>query len=249
MKAIFIAAGEGSRMGKLTIDSPKPLIEVNGRSILERQVSLLKKSGITEILIITGPFPDKYNFKNLSYLNDKNFKNHDQLGSLCVATNEIHDDVLLIFADIIFDELILEQVCKNNSDVVIAVDMDWEKYNARNQNPIDDADKVTIDNNIVKRIFKQKIEDDDKYPIGEFIGLMKLNLNGSKKFREILINLQKNHNGKFHDAESFTSAKLVDFLQELIEHKIIIHPEIIHGKWCEIDTIQDLEIARKMFKE
>ena len=64
MKAIFIAAGEGSRMGKLTIDSPKPLIEVNGRSILERQVSLLKKSGITEILIITGPFPDKYNFKN-----------------------------------------------------------------------------------------------------------------------------------------------------------------------------------------
>ena len=44
-------------------------------------------------------------------------------------------------------------------------------------------------------------------------------------------------------------AKLVDFLQELIEHKIIIHPEIIHGKWCEIDTIQDLEIARKMFKE
>jgi len=157
MKAIFIAAGEGSRMGKLTIDSPKPLIEVNGRSILERQVSLLKKSGITEILIITGPFPDKYNFKNLSYLNDKNFKNHDQLGSLCVATNEIHDDVLIIFADIIFDELILEQVCKNNSDVVIAVDMDWEKYNARNQNPIGDADKVTIDNNTVKRIFKQKI--------------------------------------------------------------------------------------------
>ena len=249
MKAIFIAAGEGSRMGKLTIDSPKPLIEVNGRSILERQVSLLKKSGITEILIITGPFPDKYNFKNLSYLNDKNFKNHDQLGSLCVATNEIHDDVLIIFADIIFDELILEQVCKNNSDVVIAVDMDWEKYNARNQNPIGDADKVTIDNNIVKRIFKQKTKDDDKYPIGEFIGLMKLNLNGSKKFREILLNLQKSHNGKFHDAESFTSAKLVDFLQELIEHKIIIHPEIIHGKWCEIDTIQDLEIARKMFKE
>ena len=46
-----------------------------------------------------------------------------------------------------------------------------------------------------------------------------------------------------------SNAKLVDFLQELIEHKIIIHPEIIHGKWCEIDTIQDLEIARKMFKE
>ena len=249
MKAIFIAAGEGSRMGDLTFDTPKPLIEVNGRSILERQTSLLKKFGINEILVITGPFPNKYNFKNVSYVNDQNFKKHDQLGSLGTAINEIYDDVLIIFADIIFDESILEQVCNNNSNVVIAVDMDWEKYRIRNENPIDDADKVSIYDKTVKRIFKQKTNDDDKSSIGEFIGLMKLNPIGAQKFREIFSNLEKTHNGKFHDAESFTSAKLVDFLQEMIEHEIIIHPEIIHGKWCEIDTIQDLEIARKMFKD
>ena len=41
MKAIVIAAGEGSRMGKLTKNIPKPLVLVNGKSIIERQLSIL----------------------------------------------------------------------------------------------------------------------------------------------------------------------------------------------------------------
>ena len=53
MKAIFIAAGEGSRMGSLTQNIPKPLIDVNGRSILERQLTILQKNSISDIIIIT----------------------------------------------------------------------------------------------------------------------------------------------------------------------------------------------------
>ncbi len=247
MKAIFIAAGQGSRMNELTLNIPKPLIEVNGRSILERQISLLKKFNIDEIVIITGPHPEKYKFENILYIDDKYFQNHDQLGSLAAGISEINDDVLIIFADIIFDELILEQILKNHSDITIAVDMDWSKYNIRNDNPIDDADKVSISDETVKRIFKHKVNDDDKYSIGEFIGLMKLNHNGAQIFREIFLDLEKTHHGEFHDAESFTQAKLVDFLQEIIQHNIKIHPELVNGKWCEIDTPQDLEIAKKLF--
>ena len=78
MKAILLAAGEGSRMKELTLDNPKPLVDVNGKSILERQISLLKKFDVTEIFIITGPFPNNYNFQNVSYIHDTNFKDHDQ---------------------------------------------------------------------------------------------------------------------------------------------------------------------------
>ena len=249
MKAIFIAAGEGSRMKKLTIDTPKPLIDVNGKSILERQITLLKKFDINEIIIITGPFSDKYKFENVVYVEDKEFRKHDQLGSLAVAIDQINDDVLIIFADIIFDELVLEQISKNSSDIVIAVDMDWDKYKIRNQNPIDDADKVSISNNTVKRIFKHKIKEDEKYEIGEFIGLLKLNQNGARIFKKVFFDLEQKQKGKFHDADSFTNAKLVDFLQEIIHREIKIEPQIIQGKWCEIDTIQDLEIARKEFRD
>ena len=40
---------------------------------------------------------------------------------------------------------------------------------------------------------------------------------------------------------------MIDFLQEIIERGIEIEVESISGKWCEIDTIQDLEIAKKIF--
>ena len=70
MKAIVIAAGEGSRMGKLTKNIPKPLVLVNGKSIIERQLSILKQNGILDIIIITGPHHEKFNFKNVVYVND-----------------------------------------------------------------------------------------------------------------------------------------------------------------------------------
>ena len=249
MKAIFIAAGEGSRMNNLTVNTPKPLIDVNGKSILQRQICLLQKFHIDEILIITGPFSNKYTFENVSYINDKNFKKHDQLGSLGTALNEIHGDVLIIFGDILFDKSVLYSVCKNNADIVLTVDMNWDKYLDRHDNPLENSDKVGMIDGQIKRIFKDKTEQDKKFDIGEFIGLMKLNDIGSKKFKQIFLDLQKNHSGKFHDANSFHDAKLVDFLQEMIEQKIKIMPEIIDGLWCEIDTVQDLEIAKKKFTE
>ena len=247
MKAIFIAAGEGSRMGILTENIPKPLLDVNGSSILERQIKLLNKFGINEIIVITGPFSEKYQFNNIKYINDNKFKEHDQLGSLFVASKEIQDDLLIIFADIIFDESILKQILNNNSEISIAIDMNWEKYETRNDNPIDDADKVSILNGDVKRIFKNMKFYTEKYKIGEFIGLMKLNNQGCMKINQVYSNLIDEHQGKFHDAESFKKSKIIDILEEMIERGIKIEAESINGKWCEIDTIQDLEIAKKIF--
>ena len=108
MKAIFIAAGEGSRMGHLTEEIPKPLVDVNGKSIIERELDLLNNNKITDITIITGPYKEKFNFKNVNYVNDEKFKEHDQLGSLMVARDSICDDVIILFADIIFEESILQ---------------------------------------------------------------------------------------------------------------------------------------------
>ena len=247
MKAIFIAAGEGSRMGVLTKDIPKPLIDVNGSSILERQIKLLNKFGINEIVVITGPFSEKYQFSNIKYINDIKFDEHDQLGSLFVASKEIQDDVLLIFADIIFDESILKQILKNESEISIAVDMNWEKYDVRTDNTIDDADKISVLNGNAKKIFKNMKFYTEEHQIGEFIGLIKLNNKGCKKINQVYTSLVDFHQGKFHDAESFKKSKMIDFLQEIIERGIEIEVESINGKWCEIDTIQDLEIAKKIF--
>ena len=85
MKAIIVAAGIGSRLGDLTKDLPKPLVDVNGKSILQRQIEIFNKFGIDEIIIIRGPHKEKFNFKNVTYVEDTYVSNHDLLGSLMTA--------------------------------------------------------------------------------------------------------------------------------------------------------------------
>ena len=249
MKAIIIAAGEGSRMGKLTQNIPKPLVNVNGKSIIERQLSILKQNGILDIIIITGPHHEKFNFEKIRYIRDENFVEHDQLGSLLSAKKEIDGDVILLFADIIFENTILAKILESKSDISIAVDMNWERtYASRTDNSFDEADKVRFELGNITRIFKTMTEEDKKFEIGEFIGLMRLSKNGSKQLVDCYEKIRA-HKGKFHDAQSIEKAKIIDLLQELIENKIKIDAIPITGKWCEIDTEQDLEVAKKIFKD
>ena len=54
MRAIILAAGSGLRLNQHTKDIPKALLDLNGKSILERQISLLREYGINEIFVVTG---------------------------------------------------------------------------------------------------------------------------------------------------------------------------------------------------
>jgi CTP:phosphocholine cytidylyltransferase-like protein len=76
MRAILMAAGMGTRLRPLTENTPKSLVEVNGMSLLERQIINLKEVGIDEIIVLTGylheQFDDlvkKYNL--IKVINDK----------------------------------------------------------------------------------------------------------------------------------------------------------------------------------
>ena len=58
MKAILLAAGKGQRLGELTIRNPKPMIEINGKPILEHNIEMCRKSGINDIYINLHHLPD-----------------------------------------------------------------------------------------------------------------------------------------------------------------------------------------------
>lgn len=247
MKVIFIAAGFGSRLKSQLDDVPKPLVNINGLSLLQRQILLCQKNGINDIFIVVGPQKEKFNFNNVHYIDDLDFKKHEQLGSLMAAKSEMNDDVLISFADILFDEKILKQILQSNADISIALDLNWEQsYQERLDNPSLEADKILIKNNKILKISKNIFSCNADENIGEFLGLIKLSKTGSNLFKETYDDLLE-HKGIFHDATSFRNAKLLDFLQELLESDKKLTPICIEGKWCEIDTPLDLKRARKLF--
>jgi len=250
MRAIILGAGSGSRMGQHTRDIPKVLLDINGKSILERQISLLREHGVNEIFVVTGYKREKHVLKDIEYIFNPRYSETEQLASMMVARTKVSDDVLIIFGDIIFDSQILQQILVSNDDIAIAIDLDWEKsYNERPDNPKSLADKVLINQKKILRISaKETSFDIENQTVGEFLGVIKLSANGSRIIIKKYEELEKSYVGKFHDADSFKKAKLVDILQELIDSKTEIYPITISGKWCEIDTPMDLERARKIFR-
>ena len=248
MKAIILAAGEGSRMGKLAQNIPKPLVMVNGKSIIERQLSILKQNKILDVIIVTGSHNEKFNFKNVVYVNDLEHKKHDTLGSLITARDYMNDEIIITYADQIFDEKIMESINNFSGDIGIAVDLDWEKnYVNRDQHPKSEAENVLINGNEILELRKNISECKENEKIGECLGLMKFSRKASKVFLDKYSELETSHKGKFHNAPSLEKALISDILQELIVSGIRISPIYVSGKWCEIDTPQDLQIARKLF--
>jgi len=249
MKVIIIAAGSSTRLAKETSDIPKGLLKINDKSIIEIQLELFQKNQLSDITIITGPNKQKFELKNVNYIQDYKFQDHDVLGSLMAAKPIINNDILTSYSDIIFDEKILKSMIEFTGDIGLAVDLDWEKnYVNRDQHPKSEAENVLINGNEILEIRKNILECKKNEKIGECLGLMKLSRKGSKVFLDKYSELEVSHQGKFHNSPSLEKALVSDMLQELIDSKINVEPIYISGKWCEIDTPQDLEIARKKFE-
>jgi len=247
MNAIIIAAGSGKRISNDVKNTPKSMVEVNGRPIIEHQISVLNKAGINQIYVITGPHSEKFNIKNVKYVKDEKYEKHDILGSLMEAKKFLEKDTLVLYSDIIFELKIIEKILSSKEDISIAVDMNWEKnYEGRTEHPKSEAENVELNNNNDIITIKKNINN-SKNNVGEFLGIIKFANEGSKYFIKKYEDVLQNNQGLFHEASSILKAYVTDMIQELIDSNIKIQPILISGKWCEIDTLQDLKNAEKIF--
>jgi choline kinase len=247
MNAIIIAAGSGKRISDEVKNIPKSMVKINGKPIIEHQLSVLNKAGVTEVYVITGPHSEKFNIKNVKYVKDEKYEKHDILGSLMEAKKFLEKDTLVLYSDIIFELKIVEKILSSKEDISIAVDMNWEKnYKGRTEHPKSEAENVELNSNedIIK--IKKNIQNTENN-VGEFLGIIKFRNMGSEVFVKKYDELIKNSNGLFHEAPSILKAYVTDMIQELIDSNIKIKPILISGKWCEIDTMQDLKNAEKIF--
>lgn len=250
MKVIFLAAGYGNRLGDLTKNLPKCLLEINGQSILKRDMNAFMENGITDFYIITGPYSDKFTFKNVNYIQDSNYENHDVLGTLMEARNLLDDDVIISYTDIVYDTSIVKKLLNFEGDIGLAVDMNWEEaYVGRTDHPIAEAANILSKNNSILKI-GHKTETFGKFDdnmIGEFLGIMKLSKKGANMLRNRYEELEKLSISKFFENRTFVFGYIVDIIQDMINQGTVVNSVEISGNWCEIDTLQDLDNAKNKF--
>src|SRR3989338_8501899 len=128
MKAIILAAGMGTRLGKYTKDLPKGMLNFNGKSLIERQVETLRSCGISDIVIVKGYMPDKIKIKGIKYYENKDFSNTNMVETLFAAEKEMDDDLLVCYSDIIYQKSVLNEVIDSGADIGVTVDTDYWDY-------------------------------------------------------------------------------------------------------------------------
>lgn len=253
MKAIIVAAGPGIRLLPFTENKPKCMLEVGGKTILQRNLEVLKENGITDIVIVKGHKSDAINYPNIKYHYNPNYLENNILTSLFYAEKEMRDGFIFSYSDILYSASVLRKLLQSKEDMSLVIDMDWaQRYKGRTLHPIDEAELVVVEDGKVVKISKFM---NPAIAYGEFIGLAKFTRKGVetliRNYKRIRANKWcgfKAHH-RFQDAVSIDKAYLTDMLQELINRGYPIHSVDINGGWLEIDTSQDLQIARRIWKE
>lgn len=148
MKAIILAAGQGTRLKKYTENLPKGMLEFDGKTIIERQIETYHRCGITEIIVVRGFAADKITYSGVKYYENADYANTNMVESLMAAKQEFDDDIVVSYSDILFEESMLKGMMDSKDDFVVAVDENWQEYWHARYGRVDfDTESLTLDKN------------------------------------------------------------------------------------------------------
>ena len=182
---IILAAGEGTRLRPFTLDRPKCLVEVEGKSLLDRQLEVLESAKLDQIVIVGGYKGDKLKGKGAKLKSNPRFSETNMVCTLFCAEDELMEGAIVAYGDIVYSKEVLMQLLDSKADIAVAVDLDWESYwRARNEDPLSDAETLKMDGD--GRILElggtptsiKEIE-------GQYMGLMKFTETGAQALQDI----------------------------------------------------------------
>ena len=183
MRAIILAAGRGSRMKSLTIDQPKCLIAVNGKPLLEWQISALKAAGIDEIAIVTGYRRELLQSYGLKEFHNSGWAKTQMVTSLtCAAEWLLSGDCIVSYSDIFYEAQAIGSLIECKAELCITHDPHWEElWRQRFDDPLSDAETFRVDSEGYLLEIGGKAETMAEIN-GQYMGLLKFSIDGAKKF-------------------------------------------------------------------
>ena len=248
-KAVIIAAGAGKRCRPYTDALPKSLLPVNGKSILEHELDALRANGISNVSLVRGYQGHKFAQPGIRYYDNTGYEQNNILNSLMVAEQELDGDCLVSYGDILYTAGVVSAALRSPGDLAVVIDTAWRRrYAGRSTHPLSEAEKVVADEHGVILQIGKYIENSETVT-GEFIGLVKLTGGGCQIFRQMFHEAKERYDGHpFQHAKTFREAYLTDMFQEITRRGVLVHTVPIEGNWVEIDTAEDYEYAKRVFK-
>lgn len=243
-RAIVLAATQGAKLGPLTANRPKCMIDVRGQPLLRRLVSTLNECGVREITVVRGFRKETVDLANVKAVDNDRFAETGEVASLACAEGALGGACLISYGDILFRPYVLDDLLSAEGDIVVVADARWDSPGHR-------APDRAIDRVSCVRPFTGSYLDEGPVPLvaistalsddethGEFIGLVKLSESGATTVRAELATMRADG--------SIESADLPELLTRLMARGVAVSVLYITGHWLDVDDAFDLAKARNL---
>ncbi|MGH7232489.1 MAG: isocitrate lyase/phosphoenolpyruvate mutase family protein [Nitrospiraceae bacterium] len=258
LTAIIAAAGFEKQLLPLIEDKPKCLLDIKGKTILERQVSALNECNIKDIALVRGYKKEAITLPNIRYYDNDRYEETGELFSLFCAENEMKGRCLVLYGDIIFETAVLEKLLKSPADITLVVDLAWyeQQQHGGTKRPIS-PDLVMLQDPPGKSYLFRYVMPDEQNRVlkigqhvphgdahGEFIGMAMFSDKGIDLFTRAYRDALKTYEAKgFHESGAVSRASFTDLIQELIDTGHTVNCVPIFKGWMEVDSFEEYQQA------
>jgi choline kinase len=234
--ALVLAAGTGSRLFPFTKDAPKCLTLVNNKSILERLITSLKEQGFKRLVVITGYkqecivnfLGNQTDSLKIEYVHSPLYKTTNNIYSLWMARNIINEPFVLLESDLVLETSLLTEM-RYPDRMAVAKMQPWLN-----------GTTVSINNKNEVTKFQPGTTESYKDIRYKTVNIYSFSL---KSWKEVAKKLnQYIAEGSVNSYYETVFSALVD--EGTIQFKAISFDE---KPWYEIDTVEDLLTAEKLF--
>jgi L-glutamine-phosphate cytidylyltransferase len=242
MRALILAAGRGSRMGALSDDRPKCLVELAGRSLLERQIAALRQGGAEEIGIVRGYRAEMLNTPRLTCFDNERWAQTNMVMSLATAAVWLRSGTVIVsYADIFYRGELVRALARAPGPLVVAYDRAWRQlWMRRFADPLADAEtfRIGASGELLEIGGKtRRIEDIE----GQYMGLIKFTPSAWRAVEILLESL---------DAAARDRLDMTGLLSRLLARDAISIGTVgTEGQWGEVDKPADVALYERMLKD
>jgi len=236
MRTVILAAGAGSRLKPLTDNTPKCLLKVGEKCILEMTIENLLATNNTEIIIVTGYLEnkirefiqDRFPGLKVRYICNSLYASTNNIYSLWLAKDAVlGDDMIMMDSDIVFDSRIITKLQKSGYKSCLAL----KRHEVHDE-------EIKVKTNTEGCVIEISKEVNPSEAAGESIGIELFGKEALKELYHILDRkvVSEKEVNVFYEAA----------FQELSQNRLFIVDTTEY--FCmEIDTIEDLATAEGLF--
>ena len=225
-RAIFLAAGFGSRMVPVTLKTPKPLVVVNGKRIIETLLDAVMEAGIPEIIIVTGYLGDQFKiltekYPNIKFVHNDKYNEANNISSAYLIRDKLANSYVLESDLVLYNKNLIRkyEYQSNFLGKYVSVTDDW---------------CLETKNGV---IVKEKI---GGYNCYQMLGISYYDENDAKKIEKDIESVYNSPGGK----EKYWEQVFLDIYKK--NYQIMVR-ECHEGDIIEIDTFNELKEIDKSY--